>query len=91
MTRVTSRMIEPTPAAIAAMGFERGTEVMTLAGVRPIEALHEGDRVITRAGATPLRGVMRTANGYSLEFDTPQVVFLSEGQVHSDTGLPFAA
>jgi hypothetical protein len=74
------------------MGLECGTEVMTLNGIRPIEALRAGDRIITRAGACSLRSLRRTAgDGYALQFDTPQVVLLGEGQVHSDTCEPFRA
>jgi len=79
-------------AAIVNTGLERGTEVMTLTGIRPVESLHEGDRIITRTGASQLRGVIRTAaEGFKLMFDSPQIVFLGKGQVHSDTGLAFAA
>jgi hypothetical protein len=54
--------------------------------------LRAGDRIITRAGACSLRSLRRTAgDGYALQFDTPQVVLLGEGQVHSDTCEPFRA
>ena len=76
----------------AVPGLDSGTEVMTLKGIRPIESLVAGDRVITRSGACALRSVQRTAaNGYALRFDSTQVVLLSEGQVHSETGMPYAA
>ena len=92
MTRTMTTTARATAPAMAAMGIMRGTEVMTLKGVRPVEGLSVGDRIITRSGACALRAVRRTAaNGYALRFDTPQVVLLSEGQVHSETGLPFAA
>lgn len=40
------------------VGFPRGTEIMTLAGALPVEALYPGDRVITRdAGAQTLRDI----------------------------------
>ncbi len=39
-------------------GFPRGTEIMTLAGALPVEALYPGDRVITRdAGAQTLKAI----------------------------------
>ncbi|KMW60452.1 hypothetical protein AIOL_000607 [Candidatus Rhodobacter oscarellae] len=78
--------------AVAALGLARGTEVMTLDGIRRVETLHEGDRIVTRTGARTLRGVSRrAADSFCLDFDKPQVVFLAEGQVYSDSGLPFAA
>ena len=90
---MTQMRIDTTGApAVAAPGLECGTEVMTLKGIRRVENLKSGDRIVTRSGACSLRAVRRTAsNGYALRFDTPQVVLLSEGQVHSETGQPFAA
>ena len=91
-TMITTTTARATAPSMAAIGLVRGTEVMTLKGMRPVEGLAVGDRIITRSGACPLRSVQRTAaNGYALRFDAPQVVLLSEGQVHSETGLPYAA
>ena len=92
MTEVSTQAPATPAAAIAATGLKRGTEVMTLTGIRPVESLHEGDRIVTRTGACPLRGVIRTANrGFKLMFDRPQVVYLENGQIHSDTCQPVAA
>lgn len=74
------------------IGLEPGTQVLTLKGARAVETLCVGDRVITRKGAASLRALMDApTGGYALCFDAPQVVLLAEGQIHSDTGLPFAA
>ncbi|MCP3969310.1 MAG: hypothetical protein GY717_03150 [Rhodobacteraceae bacterium] len=87
----TTPTYDPAPA-MAAIGLARGTEVMTLTGIRPVESLSEGDRIITRAGACPLHGVVRLADErFKLMFNKPQVVFLENRQVNSETGLPFAA
>ena len=80
------------PMVPLATGLALGTKVMTMTGVRPVEKLVEGDRIVTRTGASVLRRLMRTrGRGFRLIFDAPQVVFLGEGQVHGETGLPFAA
>lgn len=38
-------------------GLAEGSEVLTLSGIRPVEALQPGDRVVTRGGARVLRGI----------------------------------
>jgi len=65
-------------ASLTEPGLPHGTLVMTLAGVRPVEQLAEGARVVTRSGACRLRGVRRVRdNDYRLVFDTPQLVYLA--------------
>jgi len=92
MSRARIATAQPTPSALLVAGLEPGTEVMTLNGCGPVENLVEGDRIVTRTGACPLRGLIRTAaQGFILVFDTPQVVYLADGQVDSETGLPFSA
>ncbi len=92
MNTATPVQTNPATAAMAANGILRGTEVMTLAGIRPVESLHEGDRIVTRTGARALRSVLRNGGeSFRLMFDKPQVVYLAEGQVYGETGLPFAA
>lgn len=91
MLDFTPQTMPHTPASLVMAGFEHGSEVMTMDGIRLIETLAEGDRIVTRSGATLLRDVIRTANnGFQLIFDKPEVVFLAHGQFHSDTGLPFS-
>ena len=74
------------------MGLQAGTQVLTLKGARAVEDLKAGDRIITRTGACPLRDLMMApSGGFMLAFDTPQVILLADGHIHSETGLPFAA
>jgi predicted enzyme related to lactoylglutathione lyase len=87
----TAQPILAQPGTARRTGLPRATEVLTLAGVRHVEALRPGDRVITRGGAQILRGLTHLPGGYRLHFETPQVVLLSDGQVHSDSGEGFAA
>ncbi len=42
-------------------GLVAGTQVLSLAGTRPVEALRPGDRIVTRAGARTLRAVRAEA------------------------------
>lgn len=53
----SQRDIEAQTVAPYALDLPRGTPVMTMQGVMPIEHLLPGDRVITRAGAVPLVAV----------------------------------
>ena len=79
-------------AKLPSQGLQRGTEVMTLAGIRPVESLHKGDRIVTRTGARQLKSVERASSeSFQLVFERPQIVFLAKGQVHGETGEPFAA
>lgn len=84
-----------TPAKTAAatpLGIKAGTMVLTLKGACAVDMLAIGDRVITRSGACVLRDILTASDGgFILCFDTPQVILLDDGQLHSDTGLPFAA
>ena len=81
-----------TPATpLPVCGLERGTEVLTLRGVQPVEALKRGDRIVTRSGARRLARFATERDAFRLEFEKPQVVLLSQGQIHSDTCLPYAA
>ena len=78
-------------APLATGGFARGTEVMTLTGIRPVESLHKGDRIVTRTGARTLTSVTRQGNDrFVLGFDRPQVIFLAQGQAYSETGQSFS-
>ncbi|MDJ0629152.1 MAG: Hint domain-containing protein [Rhodobacter sp.] len=80
------------PMPQMASGLDRGTQVYTLRGTVPVERLRRGDHVVTRSGAAILRGLTELAGGaFMLDFDRPQIVLHDEGQVHSDTCLPFAA
>lgn len=72
-------------------GLYKGAQVITLDGIRPVESLRAGDRIVTRSGARVLRDLVKDRAHYRLSFDRPQIVLLSEGQVHSETGVPFAA
>ena len=72
------------------IGLAPGTEIMTLTGIHPVETLRSGDRIITRAGACPLKALnCITPDRYRLEFREPQVVYLENGQIYSDTSQPF--
>jgi len=78
-------------ATLTDPGLPRGTLVMTLAGMRPVERLAEGARIVTRAGACRLRGVRRVnCDDYRLVFDAPQMVYLVR-KCESGVNLPFAA
>jgi len=73
-------------------GLDHGTEIMTMAGTRPVQTLTCGDRIITHRGAMPLTALTRTMDDrYVLEFDEPQIVLLGEGYVNSATSLPVCA
>ena len=85
-TEFSATTVCPAPAGLAS-----GTEVLTLKGARPVETLRGGDRIITRSGACTLRDMAHEDGIYRLDFDRPQVVLLTEGQIYSDTGLPYAA
>ncbi|MEM7440813.1 MAG: hypothetical protein AAF393_14525 [Pseudomonadota bacterium] len=82
---------DQTTASTIQSGIHAGTQILTLMGARAIETLVPGDRIITRKGAAPLRGLEKARGGFALRFDVPQVVLMESGQVHSETGLPFAA
>ncbi len=88
-----SEMLLTADAAAQAIpaGIAEGTEVLTLTGSRPIENLRAGDRIITRSGACTLKGLHRMPQGFSMDFDRQEVVLLADGQVFSDTGIPYAA
>jgi len=59
-----------------------GTIVYTLDGALPVEYLNAGDRIVTRAGARVLRDLTGNADcGFSLRFDTPQIVYTEGEQV----------
>ncbi|MGV6812438.1 MAG: hypothetical protein ACWA47_09340 [Brevirhabdus sp.] len=59
-----------------------GTIVYTLDGALPVEYLTAGDRIVTRAGARVLRDLSGSADqGFSLRFDTPQVIYTEDAQV----------
>lgn len=48
-------------------GLAEGSEVLTLSGIRRVEDLRAGDRIVTRGGARVLRGVTaREAEGTGL-------------------------
>ncbi len=77
-----------TPIA-APGGLAEGAEVLTLSGLKPVETLAPGDRVVTRGGARVLRGLScRTVQGGSvrvsaqaLGHDRPEAdIVLSAGQ-----------
>jgi hypothetical protein len=55
----------PDGATLFALGgFAQGSEILTMAGIRSVEALCPGDRVVTRGGTRVLRSVTqrRVAN-----------------------------
>jgi len=90
-THQTQTTVEAKQSILPMVGLKIGTEVITLSGIRPVETLRIGERIVTRTGAKPLVNVLATNGTFHLKFDGPEVVYLHEGQVHSDTGQPFAA
>ncbi len=56
-------------------GLAPGTIIYTLDGALPVEFLSPGDRIITRAGMRPLRGITAEGGGFKLHFDQPEMVY----------------
>ncbi|WP_102109493.1 Hint domain-containing protein [Oceaniglobus roseus] len=55
---ITETHAPAAPAAtLSGTGFAAGTEVMTMTGPVPVEALKVGDRLITRDGMRPVRAI----------------------------------
>ncbi len=56
-------------------GLASGTIIYTTEGALPVEFLIPGDRVITRAGARVLQGVVIKAGGCILSFGNPEGIY----------------
>ena len=81
---------QPTPSHSARHGVPRGTEVLTLKGLCPVETLKSGDKVVTRTGARPLWSLQTLfADRFAMMFERPQVVYLMDGLIHSESGAAF--
>lgn len=73
-------------------GLKLGTLVLTADGILPVEYLHAGDRIITRAGMRTLRELETPApKMFKLVFDHAEIVYADGFQFDSKTGKAFAA
>ena len=73
-------------------GLTLGTLVLTADGMLPVEYLHAGDRIITRAGMRTLRTLETPApQMFKLVFDHAEIVYADGFQFDSKTGKAFAA
>ncbi len=82
----TATRVDAAPIA----GLNSGTRVFTLEGPVVVEALQPGDRIVTRSGALALRALSCVAPSmYRMEFDAPEVVYLEDSQIRSDTCTPY--
>lgn len=70
-----------TPGPVEAIAS--GTAILTLEGMKPVEVLEPGERIVTRAGARTLRSVMGGDGGYYLGFDEPAVVLAENRQIRT--------
>ncbi|QFU08239.1 hypothetical protein PARPLA_02836 [Rhodobacteraceae bacterium THAF1] len=57
MTQIAPKTVQGTARTRTQTGLAAGTRVMTLDGQIAVEFLQPGDRIITRQGVRPLRGI----------------------------------
>ena len=70
-------------SSIDATTLPIGTMIYTLDGALPVEYLSPGDRIVTRAGAKKLRGVLTSRSGFQLSFDRPEVFYADGAEIRA--------